>query len=223
MSERAPRIFIVAAEPSGDVLAGGLIDALRAIDPDVAIAGVGGAEIARRRAPSPFDISRLSVFGVFDGLRIVNLVHRRARETTEAAAAFGADAVVLIDSWGFMLRTAWKLEALLPGVPRIKYVSPQVFAARRGRAKVAARHFTHLLAIHPFGATYFEPYGLPVRLVGNPALARGLRVGTHADGQRCRATGDQPGIEGADAAAVMHQRMGAQRVEAFRAAEHGTT
>lgn len=174
MTDRPARIFIVAAEPSGDALAGDLIDALRALDPTVEIAGVGGVEMARRGAPSPFDISELSVFGVFDGLKIVKLVHQRAEDAAKAAKVFGADAVVLIDSWGFMLRAAWKLEAHLPEIPRIKYVAPQVFAARRGRAKVAAEHFTHLLAIHPFDAAYFEPHGLPVRFVGNPVLERDL-------------------------------------------------
>jgi lipid-A-disaccharide synthase len=174
MADRAPRIFVVAAEQSGDALAADLIDALRAARPDVEIAGVGGAEMAARGVASPFDISELSVFGMFDGLKIINLVHRRAEETAQAAAEFGADCVVLIDSWGFMLRAAWKLEARLPDTPRVKYVGPQVFAARRGRAKVTAEHFDHLLAIHPFDAAYFEPHGLSVTFVGNPALERDL-------------------------------------------------
>lgn len=171
---RAPRIFLVAAEPSGDALAGDLIDALRALRPDVQIAGVGGPEMAKRGAVSPFDISELSVFGLFDGLKIINLVHQRAQETADAAKAFGADAVVLIDSWGFMLRAAWKLREALPGVPLIKYVAPQVFAARRERAKVAADTFDHLLAIHPFDAPYFTEHGMDVSFVGNPALERDL-------------------------------------------------
>ncbi|WP_421858950.1 lipid-A-disaccharide synthase [Oceanicaulis sp.] len=171
---RAPRIFLVAAEPSGDALAGDLIDALRALRPDVDIAGVGGPEMAKRGAVSPFDISELSVFGLFDGLKIINLVHQRAQETADAAKAFGADAVVLIDSWGFMLRAAWKLREALPGVPLIKYVAPQVFAARRERAKVAADTFDHLLAIHPFDAPYFTEHGMDVSFVGNPALERDL-------------------------------------------------
>jgi lipid-A-disaccharide synthase len=73
-----------------------------------------------------------------------------------------------------MLRAAWKLAEHLPDAPRIKYVAPQVFAARRGRARVTAEHFDHLLAIHPFDAPYFQPHGLPVTFVGNPALERDL-------------------------------------------------
>lgn len=202
----APRVFLVAAEPSGDAIAADLIDALRARRPDVEIAGVGGSEMAARGVISAFDVSELSVFGIFDGLRIAKLVHQRAEETAEAAAAFGADAVVLIDSWGFMLRAAWKLEARLPDVPRIKYVAPQVFASRRGRAGVAARHFTHLLAIHPFDAPYFEPHGLETRFVGNPALERDLS----GDGPGFRA---RRGIKEADCVLVL---FGSRRSELTR-------
>jgi lipid-A-disaccharide synthase len=170
----ARRLYLVAAEPSGDAIAGDLIDALRRSWPDIELAGVGGTEMAKRGVQSLFDVSELSVFGLFDGLKIANLVHQRAEQLAEHAKAFGAEGVVLIDSWGFMLRVAWKLEELLPDVPRIKYVAPQVFASRQGRAKVAAEHFDHLLAIHPFDAPYFEPYGLPVDFVGNPALERDM-------------------------------------------------
>ncbi len=204
---RPIRVFIVAAEPSGDALAGDLIDALRTLNPTVEIAGVGGVEMERRGAHSPFDISDLSVFGVFDGLKIVNLVHQRAEETAQAAKAFGADAIVLIDSWGFMLRTAWKLEDQLPDVPRIKYVAPQVFAARRGRAKIAAEHFTHLLAIHPFDAPFFEPFGMPVRFVGNPVLDRDLS----GDGPALR---EQLGIS--EHAPVLLVLFGSRRSELSR-------
>lgn len=181
---RPARIYIAAAEASGDMLGAELIDALRAIDPAIQIAGMGGAEMARRGVNSTFDISELSVFGLLDGVRIVNLVHERAQQAAEAAAAFGADAAVLIDSWGFMLRLAWKLEARAPGIKRIKFVGPQVFAARRGRAKVLARHVDHLLAIHPFDADYFEPHGLKTTFVGNPALARDLSGDAAAFRQR---------------------------------------
>jgi lipid-A-disaccharide synthase len=171
---RPARIYIAAAEASGDMLGAELIDALRRLDPTVEIAGMGGTEMARRGVVSPFDISDLSVFGLLDGVRIVRLVHERAQQAADQAAAFGADAAVLIDSWGFMLRLAWKLEARAPQMTRIKYVGPQVFAARRGRARVLALHADHLLAIHPFDAEYFEPHGLPTTFVGNPALARDL-------------------------------------------------
>ena len=65
--QRPLRIFIVAAEPSGDMLAADLIKALRALAPgQVEIAGVGGEAMAEEGVVSPVDISELSVFGLFD-------------------------------------------------------------------------------------------------------------------------------------------------------------
>ncbi|PWE17235.1 lipid-A-disaccharide synthase [Marinicauda salina] len=206
-ASRPPRVFLVAAEPSGDALGADLIAALREQRPDVEIAGVGGPAMARLGVESPFDISDLSVLGVFDGLTILKLVHQRARETAEAARAFGADAVVLIDSWGFMLRAAWKLRELAPDIPLIKYVGPQVFATRPGRAKTLARTVDHLLAIHPFDPPYYAPHGLPVTFVGNPVLDRDL-------------SGDGPGFRArhgiAPDAPVLLMLFGSRRKELER-------
>jgi len=172
--ERPPRVFIVAAEPSGDQLGADLIEALRRLRPGVEIRGVGGPAMAAAGAPSLYDISELSVLGLFDGLRIFSLVKRRAAETAEAAKTFRADAAVLIDSWGFMLRAAWAIREADPSIRLIKYVGPQVFATRPGRARALAAAVDRLLGIHPFDPDYFEPVGLPTTFVGNPALARDL-------------------------------------------------
>lgn len=171
-TDRALRIFLVAAETSGDLLGADLARALKARHPDIELAGVGGEAMAREGIVSPFDISDLSIVGLMEGFRIFRLVKQRAAETAAAAAAFEPDAVVLIDSWGFMLRAAWALRERLPDVPLIKFVGPQVFAARPGRAHALAKATDHLLGIHPFDPDYFEPAGLPTTFVGNPALDR---------------------------------------------------
>jgi lipid-A-disaccharide synthase len=58
-----------------------------------------------------------------------------------------------------------------PELPLIKYVGPQVWATRPGRAKTLAAAVDHLLSIHAFDAPYFEAEGLPVTFVGNSALS----------------------------------------------------
>lgn len=126
--------------------------------------------MAEEGVPSLYDISDLSVLGLFDGVKIFNLVKERARQTAQAASEFDADAVILIDSWGFMLRVAWAVRELNPNIKLIKFVGPQVFATRPGRANVLAEAVDHLLGIHPFDPEYFEPVGLPTTFVGNPAL-----------------------------------------------------
>lgn len=175
MSKDAPyRIFLVAAEPSGDLLGADLIAALRDQSPDIEIAGVGGEAMTALGVASPVDVSGLSVLGLLDGVRILKLVKARAEETAIAARDFNADAIILIDSWGFMLRTAWRAREHCPDAVLIKYVAPQVFATRPGRAKTLAEAVDHLLAIHPFDPGFFEPYGLSSTFVGNPALERDL-------------------------------------------------
>jgi len=92
------------------------------------------------------------------------------REVVAQAQAEKPDAVILIDSWGFTLRVAHGIRAVMPDVPLIKYVGPQVWATRPGRAKTLAASVDLLLALHPMDAPYFEREGLKTVVVGNPAL-----------------------------------------------------
>jgi lipid-A-disaccharide synthase len=75
----------------------------------------------------------------------------------------------------------------------IKFVGPQVWASRPGRARTLAKTVDHLLAIHVFDAPIFEAAGLTTTFVGNPALSTDF---SQADGVRFRsaigARPDQP-------------------------------
>ena len=130
----------------------------------------GGARMREAGVESPFDISELSILGLLEGLKAYGRVMKRVRETVAYARAERPDAVVLIDSWGFTLRVAQRLRKAMPGVRLIKYVGPQVWAMRPGRAKTLARAVDLLLALHPMDAPYFEREGLKTVVVGNPAL-----------------------------------------------------
>lgn len=180
------RLMLVAAEASGDDRGAGLMRALkRRLGPDaLEFVGVGGAGMQAQGLESPFDISELSVLGIVEGLKAYPRVVRRADQVADLAVATRPDAVVLIDSWGFTLRVAQRLRRRLPGVPLIKYVGPQVWASRPGRAKTLARTVDHLLSIHAFEGPLFEAHGLPVTFVGNSTLSLDL---TAADPARLRA------------------------------------
>lgn len=167
-------VFIVAAERSGDALGAGLIRALRnELGNEVSFSGVGGREMKLEGLESPFDISELSVLGLFEVLGAYPRVVRRADETAAHALASKPDIAVLIDSWGFTLRVAQRLKNVLPDMPIVKYVGPQVWATRRGRAQTLAETADHLLTIHSFDAPIFEAAGLPTTFVGNPTLEGG--------------------------------------------------
>lgn len=166
------KIFVVAAESSGDALGADLIDAIRAREPGAQIAGVGGAAMAARGVVSAIDISGLAVLGLIDGLKAYPRVVRLADATTDAAVAFAPDTVVLIDSWGFTLRVAQRLRERLPTAKLVKYIGPQVWATRPGRAKTLANAVDHLICIHDFELPYYAPFNLPCTVCGHPALGR---------------------------------------------------
>lgn len=170
MTARPLTVMLVAAEASGDDRGAGLARALkRRLGDGVRFVGVGGARMGAEGVQSPFDITELSIFGLIEGLLAYPMVLRRADETAALAERETPDVAVLIDSWGFTLRVAHRLRKL--GIPLVKYVAPQVWASRPGRAKTAAQWFDLLLTIHTFDAPAFEDQGLPVRFVGDATLA----------------------------------------------------
>lgn len=171
MNPVSPVIMLVAGEASGDDRGAGLARALRRLQGgDLKLIGVGGPRMAEAGVPSLFDMAEISVFGLLEGLLAIPRVRRRAQEVARAAAREGADLVVLIDSWGFSWLAARALRRLAPDVRLVKYVAPQVWATRPGRAKALAGLVDHLLVINSFEPPYFEAWGLPTTFVGNPAL-----------------------------------------------------
>ena len=187
---RPLKIMLVAAEASGDALGAGLAKALRArLGDDVAFVGVGGPQMATQGVVSPFDIAELSILGWIEGLRAYGKVKARVAETAALAEGEKPDAVVLIDSWGFTIRVAKAIRARSPHTPLIKYVGPQVWASRPGRARTLAGAVDHLLALYGFDAPWFEREGLPTTVVGSSALHVDM---DRADGAAFRARRNIP-------------------------------
>ena len=185
---RPLKIMLVAAEASGDVLGAGLARALKTrLGDDVTFVGVGGPRMAAEGVESPFDIAELSILGWIEGLRAYGRVKKRVAETAALAARETPDAVVLIDSWGFTIRVAKAIRAASPKTPLIKYVGPQVWASRPGRARTLAGAVDHLLALYAFDAPWFEKAGLPTTVVGSSALHVDM---SGADGAAFRARRD---------------------------------
>jgi len=171
MSPRQLCVMIVTGEASGDDRGAGLARALKArLGDGVRFVGVGGAQMAEEGIVSPFDIAEISILGLLEGLFAYRRIMRRVADTVALAAQEKPDVAVLIDSWGFTLRVAHQLRAQDPALPLVKYVGPQVWATRAGRARTLAQAVDHLLTIHSFDAPLFEAEGLPTTFVGNAAL-----------------------------------------------------
>ena len=182
---RPLRVMLVAVEASADSLGAGLAHALKArLGDGVEFIGVGGAKMAAEGIASPYDIGDLSLVGLFEIVGAVPLALRRLEETVKLAEAAKPDIAVLIDSWEFTWRVGRRMRLRTPDVALIKYVAPQVWATRPGRARVVARIFDRLMTLFDFETRYFEAEGAPTTSVGNPALRRDL---SGADPARLRA------------------------------------
>ncbi len=166
------KIYLIAGEPSGDLLGSALMRALRAASPDVEFRGVGGETMAAEGLESRFDIADIAVMGVTEVLMRLRLVLRRVRETADDILRWQPDVVVTIDSWGFASALISKLRKKRTAIPIVHYVAPQVWAWKRGRAKNVARLVDRLMMLLPYEGKYFEKYGLQCDFVGHPLVER---------------------------------------------------
>lgn len=165
-------LYLVAAEPSGDALGADLIGALKERKPDCQISGIGGEAMAAAGVASAISIEGLSILGFTDALAAWKRVEQKADEAAAAILSARPDVVILIDSWGFTLRVARRVRGKAPEIGLIKLVGPQVWATRPGRAKVIAEAYDGLLCIHDFEVPFYDGTGLPIKVVGNPAMGR---------------------------------------------------
>jgi lipid-A-disaccharide synthase len=177
----APLIYLVACEPSGDQLGALLIRALREETNNQArIVGVGGPAMAAEGLRSLFDPAELALLGIVEVLPKAGMVLARVRQAVADIEARNPDVLVTIDSWGFTGRIHERLTKNRSAVPRVRYVAPQVWAWRPGRARQLARWIGHLMTLFPFEPPYFTRYGLSASWVGHPVLESGADKGDGA-------------------------------------------
>ena len=176
---RPPKVFMIAGEPSGDVLGARLMAALRDLTGgNIEVCGVGGEMMREQGLESLFPMEELSVMGITEILPHLPGLLRRIKETAASVDSTAPDALVTIDSPDFTRRVARRVTDR--AIPRIHFVAPTVWAWRPWRAKGFARDFTHLLALLPFEPPWFERVGLPCTFVGHPVIEAGAGMGDGA-------------------------------------------
>ena len=169
MDRDAPLIFLIAGEPSGDLIASRLMEALkRHTGNKVRFAGIGGPLMAEEGLESLFPFSELSMVGVLEVVPHVPRLLRRIRATARTARRLRPAAFVSVDVPEFALRVARRLSGA--GFPLVHYVAPTVWAYRPGRAAEIARYLDHVLCLFPFEPPYFEAEGLDASFVGHPLV-----------------------------------------------------
>lgn len=168
--EAAP-IFIVAGEPSGDVLGARLMRAMRDGSPaPLRFVGVGGRLMQVEGLETLFPMSDIAVMGIGEVLPRLPRILRRLNQASAAAVALRPAAVVTIDSSSFNKRLARRLIKASVKAPRIHYVAPMVWAWRPRRAETMAALFDHLIALLSFEVEPFRRAGLPTTWSGHPVV-----------------------------------------------------
>ena len=165
-SEPELHAYLIAGEPSGDVIGARLIEALRAEGP-VRLSGVGGAEMEKAGLRSLFPYGELAIMGFTEVLPSVPRILQRMRQVATDIETARPDIIVTIDSPGFVFGVIRRLKSRT--CPRVHYVAPTIWAWRAGRVKKFRKHFDHLLALFPFEPPLFEAAGLDCTFVGHPA------------------------------------------------------
>jgi lipid-A-disaccharide synthase len=155
-------------EASGDLYAAELVRHLHALGRDVEVFGLGGDGLAAEGGTLVAHVRDLAVVGLQEVLRHLPRIRRVYRELLYRADADRPDLAVLVDYPDFNLRLARALKSR--GIPVVYYVSPQVWAWRRGRLRTIRDTVERMIVIFPFEEPIYREAGVPVSFVGHPLV-----------------------------------------------------
>ncbi len=163
-------VLISAGDASGELHAAALALELRRRQPGLRILGLGGPAMEKAGVELVVSQRELAVGGLFEVLRDLGRIVSVWRRMVRALADSKPDLVILVDSPDFNLPLAKR--AKRAGVPVLYYVSPQVWAWRRGRIRRIAARVDRLAVIFPFEPAVYAGTGLAVDFVGHPLVDR---------------------------------------------------
>jgi len=160
------RIAMVAGEASGDLLAAHLMAALKKRLPEAVFLGIGGPGMEAKGFDAWWPMEKLSVMGYVDALKHLREISGIRRQLKKRLLEMRPDVFIGVDAPDFNLGLEADLKAA--GIKTIHYVSPSVWAWRRGRIKKIGRAVDRLLALFPMEPALYEKAGVPVSYVGHP-------------------------------------------------------
>ena len=168
MSSGQKKILMVAGEASADLHGSRVIEALRRLDPEIQVYGMGSEHMRQAGAELIIDSSHLAVVGITEVFGRIGGLFRAYRNIKKFIKKNNLRLLILIDFPDFNLSLA--RVAKLAGVPVLYYISPQVWAWRYGRVRKIAGRTDKMAVIFPFEVPIYQGAGLDVEFVGHPLL-----------------------------------------------------
>jgi len=165
-----PGVLIVAGEKSGENYGAAVVRRFKEFFPGANFFGIGGAKMAAEGVDVLFPMDDLAVVGVFEIISELPRIRRIFGRIQKEIKARRPAAAILIDSPDFNLRLAKKLHKF--GIPVLYYISPTVWAWRKGRLKTVKKCVREMCLIFPFEEEIYRRAGIPARFVGHPLIER---------------------------------------------------
>lgn len=162
------KIMIIAGEVSGDLHGGTLASSLKESEPNLRLIGLGGEKMMRAGVESYRNIEDLSVVGLGEVLSNLKKFKEVFRLLVEKLDSEKPDCVVLIDYPEFNLRFAKEVKKRK--IPLVYYISPQIWAWRKGRIKIIKKTVDKMLVIFKFEEELYRKEGIDAEFVGHPLL-----------------------------------------------------
>jgi len=162
------KYYILAGEPSGELYGAQLMTALLKKDEDAQFRYWGGEKMKSVSSGLDVHIKDSSFMGFVEVVKNLPAIIKLFRITKESILEFTPDVIVLIDYPGFNLKLAkW---AKLKGFKIVYYISPQVWAWKKGRVETIRKYVDELIVILPFEKEWFSQYNIDAKYVGHPLV-----------------------------------------------------
>ncbi len=168
VDDAAIDLLVVAGEASGDTHAAEVVEELVRRQPRLRTFGLGGDRLAEAGLEKVADSSEISVVGLTEVLRVLPRAKQIFRALLEEVDRRQARTALLVDFPEFNLRLAKALKER--GVSVLYYVSPQIWAWRRGRVRAIAERVDRMLVLFPFEKEFYSDHAVDVVHVGHPIV-----------------------------------------------------
>jgi lipid-A-disaccharide synthase len=161
-------LVIISGEVSGDIHGARLLAALKELQPNIVLSGIGGDLMIAQGLQARHHIKEMAFLGIGEIIKHLPFIRRVFKDMVNHIRTVNPAAVVLIDYPGFNLRIAKTIKRL--GIPIIYYISPQLWAWGKRRVNVIKHFVDRLLVIFPFEVDFYRQYGIQADYVGHPLV-----------------------------------------------------